>query len=96
MKPVLLGAAVLLFVIFAPSSATPPSLFEDRTAHSGIVFVLRNAATPEKHQIETMAGGVAVFDYDNDGYPDIYFTNCAEQPSLAKTAPQYRYRLYRN
>jgi len=58
--------------------------------------VLRNAATPEKHQIETIAGGVAVFDYDNGGYPDIYFTNGAEQPSLAKTAPQYRNRLYRN
>ena len=58
--------------------------------------MLRNAATPEKHQIETMPGGVAVFDYDNDGYPDIYFTNGAEQPSLEKTGPQYRNRLYRN
>ena len=27
-------------------------------------MVLRNAATPEKHQIETMPGGVAVIDYD--------------------------------
>ena len=43
-----------------------------------------------------MAGGVAVFDYDNDGYPDIYFANGAEQPSLEKTGPQYRNRLYRN
>ena len=70
--------------------------FEDRSARSGIAFVLHNAASPEKHQIETMAGGVAVFDYDNDGYPDIYFTNGAEQPSLEKTGPQYRNRLYRN
>ncbi len=97
MKAILPAAALLFFlaVLLAPS-ATPPSPFEDRTAHSGIGFVLRNSATPEKHQIETMAGGVAVFDYDNDGYPDIYFTNGAEQPSLAKSAPQYRNRLYRN
>ena len=79
----------------APSAAPGP-YFEDRSARSGITFVLHNAASPERHQIETMAGGVAVFDYDNDGYPDIYFTNGAEQPSLAKTGPQYRNRLYRN
>ena len=98
MKAVFLGAAVLLFLsaIFAPSAPPPSPSFEDRTARSGIAFVLRNAATPERHQIETMAGGVAVFDYDNDGYPDIYFTNGAEQPSLEKTGPQYRNRLYRN
>ena len=88
----LLAAAAVL----APSAAPPGPFFEDRTAHSGIGFVLRNAATPERHQIETMAGGVAVFDYDNDGYPDIYFANGAEQPSLEKTGPQYRNRLYRN
>ena len=89
-------AALTLAAILAPSAAPPPALFEDRTANSGISFVLKNAASPEKHQIETMAGGVAVFDYDNDGYPDIYFTNGAEQPSLEKTGPQYRNRLYRN
>ena len=93
MKSVFLAAPLLLVAV----SAAPPSpLFEDRTAQSGIGFVLRNSATPERHQIETMAGGVAVFDFDNDGYPDIYFANGAEQPSLKKTGPQYRNRLYRN
>src|SRR5947207_233948 len=77
-------------------AAGPDTYFEDRSARSGITFVLRNAASPEKHQIETMAGGVAVFDYDNDGYPDIYLTNGASQPSLEKTTPQYHNRLYRN
>ena len=88
---VLLVAGAML----APSAAPRPQ-FEDRTARSGIAFVLRNAASPEKHQIETMPGGVAVFDFDNDGYPDIYFTNGAEQPSLKKTGRQYRNLLYRN
>jgi enediyne biosynthesis protein E4 len=98
MKIALPVAAVVLTIaaLLAPSAAPPVPFFEDRTAHSGIGFVLRNSATPEKHQIETMAGGVAVFDYDNDGYPDIYFANGAEQPSLQKTGPQYRNRLYRN
>ena len=79
-------------------SAPPPRPPSSKIAphSSGIGFVLRNAATPERHQIETMAGGVAVFDFDNDGYPDIYFANGAEQPSLEKTGPQYRNRLYRN
>lgn len=59
-------------------------------------FILRNAATPEKHQIETMPGGVAVFDYDNDGRPDLFFTNGAPQPSLTKSGPPWWNRLYRN
>ncbi len=80
----------------ALAMAAGPVLFEDRTPSSGISFVLRNGATPEKHQIETMAGGVAVLDYDNDGHPDIFFTNGAKQPSLAKSDPSYFNRLYRN
>jgi enediyne biosynthesis protein E4 len=96
-KVVLLAAPTLLVAIaMLVSAAGPDPYFEDRSARSGIDFVLRNAASPEKHQIETMAGGVAVFDYDNDGYPDIYFTNGADQPSLEKNDPRYRNRLYRN
>ncbi len=46
--------------------------------------------------IETMAGGVAVFDYNDDGLPDIYFTNGAAIPSLEKDSPRFFNRLYRN
>ena len=63
--------------------------FEDRTAGSGVSFVLHNSPTPEKHQIETMAGGVALFDFDNDGKLDIFFANGAQQPSLQKTDPSF-------
>ena len=42
-----------------------------------------------------MVGGVAAFDYDNDGCPDLYFTNGADIPTLRKTGPEYHNRLYR-
>jgi len=58
--------------------------------------VLENSPTERKHLIETMPGGIAVFDFDGDGRPDIYFTNGAEIPSLEKTAGKYWNRLYRN
>ncbi len=58
--------------------------------------ILRNYETPEKHLIETMAGGVAAFDYDGDGLVDLFFTNGAPQPSLRKTIPQDCNTLYRN
>jgi len=43
-----------------------------------------------------MAGGVALFDYDNDGLLDVFFTNGAAIPSLQKTGPAYWNRLYHN
>ena len=70
--------------------------FEDITASSGIHFTLLNAPTPEKRMIETMAGGLAVLDFDGDGRPDLFFTNGAAQNGLRKVTPNYFNRLYRN
>ena len=58
--------------------------------------MLHNNPTPRKHMIETMAGGVAAFDYNNDGKVDIFFTNGAAIPSLEKDSPNFFNRLYRN
>src|SRR6516162_5443430 len=80
----------------ATRPATGAITFEDVADRAGIRFVLRNSATAEKHQIETMISGVAVFDYNNDGKPDIYFVNGAAIPKLEKTDSSYRNRLYRN
>jgi hypothetical protein len=59
-------------------------------------FSLDSCDTPERHVPETMAGGVAVFDYNNDGNLDIFFTNGADITSLKKTSPKYWNRLFRN
>ena len=58
--------------------------------------MVENCPTPEKHQPETMPGGIALFDYDGDGFLDIYLVNGAEMPSLVKTSPKYWNRLYHN
>ncbi len=46
--------------------------------------------------IETIPGGVAVFDYDGDGRMDVFFANGAPQPGLRKSDPSFWNRLYRN
>lgn len=61
-----------------------------------IAFSLENSESLERHAPETMAGGVAVFDYDNDGNLDIFFTNGADITDLNKTSPKYWNRLFRN
>ena len=70
--------------------------FRDVAQSANLNFVLNNNPTPQKHMIETMAGGVAVFDYTVCGLPDIFFTNGAAIPSLQKESPKYWNRLYRN
>src|SRR5439155_12953394 len=63
---------------------------------AGVSFALQNHATPQKHQVEAMPAGVAVLDFDNDGFEDIYFINGAHVPDLNKTGPGDWNRLYRN
>ncbi|HEV2397956.1 MAG TPA: VCBS repeat-containing protein, partial [Candidatus Sulfotelmatobacter sp.] len=48
------------------------------------------------HAPATMAGGCAVFDYNQDGRPDIFFTNGANIETLKKDSPRFSNRLFRN
>jgi enediyne biosynthesis protein E4 len=61
-----------------------------------IAFTLDSSESPARHAPETMAGGVAVFDYDRDGRPDIFFVNGAPIDTLIKDAPKYWNRLFHN
>ncbi len=88
---VCLGTIVLALLLDASSIR-----LEDMAKSAGLQFRLEHSPTASKHLPETMAGGVAVFDYDGDGLPDIFFANGAAMPSLAKDAPRYNNRLFRN
>ncbi|MGB9458774.1 MAG: CRTAC1 family protein [Bryobacteraceae bacterium] len=87
---VLAGAA--LWLVAAPPAAESPIRF----AYRPIDFRLENCETPERHAPETMAGGVAIFDYNNDGKLDIFFTNGADIRTLKKSSPKYSNRLFEN
>ena len=89
-------AAVVYVASIALCAASGRICFKEISATAGLHFVLENSATVEKHMIETMVGGLAIFDYDNDGRPDIYFTNGASIPSLKKDSPKHFNRLFRN
>ncbi|MFL6308298.1 MAG: CRTAC1 family protein [Candidatus Sulfotelmatobacter sp.] len=78
------------------ASALSPIRFREVAQQAGLDFVLHNNPTPRKHMIETMAGGLAAFDYNNDGKIDIFFTNGAAIPGLEKNSPKFFNRLYRN
>jgi hypothetical protein len=91
---VLAGGALLRTIAAVPS---PPAIrFREAAAVGGLVFRLANHPTPQKHLPETVAGGLAIFDYDGDGRPDVFFTNGAALPSLEKESPQDWNRLFHN
>jgi enediyne biosynthesis protein E4 len=80
----------------ADQSADSAIVFENTIKTSKIDFVLNNNVSPHRYSIETMTGGVAVFDYNNDGLLDIFFTNGAEIPSLEKSNSGFHNKLFRN
>jgi enediyne biosynthesis protein E4 len=73
-----LASVAWLFVPVLLSGQTATrARFADVTAKAGIDFVHKSGATPDKHMVETFGSGVAWIDYDNDGFPDLYFVNGA-------------------
>ncbi|MYB53422.1 MAG: CRTAC1 family protein, partial [Acidobacteriia bacterium] len=76
--------------------------FQDRSSESGIGFRHHANPTPEKHLVETMGGGVALADFDNDGYLDIFFVNGGAFAQgedglfVDRSGPELHDRLYRS
>ena len=75
--------------------------FQDRSGETGIGFRHHANPTPAKHLVETMGGGVALLDYDNDGFLDIFFVNGgalvqgADGLFVDRSQPELHDRLYR-
>ena len=93
MKGILLAAAALaaaFWGVAAGRDAAAPIHF----AYRPIDFKLDSSETPQRHAPETMAGGVALFDYNNDGNLDIFFANGADIRTLKKTSAKYSNRLF--
>lgn len=96
-----LGLAGL--ALLAAQTAMAQEYFRDVTAAAGIAFKNEASPTPRKYLPESMTGGVAMFDFDSDGWLDLYFVNGAalanpmppgQEPG--KNDPKYWNRLYRN
>jgi len=91
--------AAILFALFIR-----PSTFSQQPKSSPIQFELKslpfrldsNESLTARNVPETMAGGVAVFDYNGDGHPDIFFANGADLATLKKSSDKYSDRLFRN
>ena len=75
-------------------AGVPTLELKDITAKTGITFKHLSSAD-KRYIVESMSGGVALIDYDRDGWPDIYFTNAPDvDMSLAGT--KAKSALYHN
>lgn len=72
----------------APQAEIPTAKFTDITKEAGITFTHVNGAYGEKLLPETMGGGVAFFDYDNDGNQDLLFVNSSYWPGHVPAGKQ--------
>jgi len=94
-------AGCFLLLTLAPAESPTGVTFTDITSQSKLDFTYQNSATSNKYLIETMGGGVALFDYDNDGRLDVFLTNGAKLDDSMpegklpdKSDPKYWNRLY--
>lgn len=75
-------------------AAEPYPQLVDITSSTGITFEHRSSPE-QKYIVESMSGGVALIDYDRDGWPDIYFTN-AQSVEMALAGKKAQSALYHN
>ncbi|HEX8337918.1 MAG TPA: VCBS repeat-containing protein, partial [Pyrinomonadaceae bacterium] len=78
-----------------PAPAARVTFKEVTPQESGIRWVHNNAMSPQRYLPETVGAGCAFFDYDNDGWMDIYLVNSGPSDFYAPK-PSPRNALYRN
>ena len=100
MRPSSIPPAAPLPVRSGPPAIAPPDVaFIDITRQAGVTFEHENGADGQKLLPETMGGGVAFFDFNNDGRPDLLFVDSRPWPWSARVTSherQSRLVLYRN
>lgn len=84
---------VWLSLLLALPAGAP--LYREITAEAGITWRHFNGQSAERYLVESTTGGVAVFDFDNDGQMDLLFVNGGETPH-GKAREGVRHGLYRN
>src|SRR5205809_2013686 len=96
LKCILGACATPIFALNLPSDKeSPPPIFTDVTDVAGISWRHFGGESDDRFLIETMSGGVAFFDFDNDGLLDLFFVNGGETPRGKSSGP-VRNALYRN
>jgi enediyne biosynthesis protein E4 len=106
MRRLLILLGILLLPAMGQDKTTPPNpqnsspagpiRFEEIAGKAGLHYVTATGNTENKNQPQTMVAGIALFDYDGDGYLDVYLVGGAAIPSLEKETPVYWNRLFHN
>ena len=74
-----------------------PTVFDDTTTKSGLgAFTMRSGGEKKRFILETTSAGLALFDYDGDGWLDVFLLNGSTLEANAGKAPAPRAALYRN
>ena len=93
-----LSTCIVALVCGCATSDSPPAptvRFVDATAEAGIDFVHTSGRSGRKYGVETIGAGAAFFDYNRDGWMDLYVVNGADLPGYVSAVPPQN-ALYRN
>ena len=91
--------SLVLLLVCGPAvggSLTESVHFRDGTGPAGLAFLHVSGSKEKTYILESMSGGVAVFDYDSDGWMDIYLVNGSTMEDLVRDRRRVRNALFRN
>ncbi|MRR37962.1 VCBS repeat-containing protein, partial [bacterium] len=92
----LVWLAALLSGLAAPAPSSPSISFRNATEAAGIRFLHTDGSSGRRYIVETVASGLGLLDYNNDGWLDIFFLNASPLPGTPPPEPMPTSALYRN